>query len=291
MKKIILSLLVIGSLSYGKGFNYIKFSKKISKNIDRTVKVVKNSKYIKELPDIKLPKGISKEVATITKVASKIAKKGDFESKLVATTAHPSLLITQYAKYGDNYLDTIKIFSKRALNVSQDGLSKIKKKFKDMPTINFKTSKEFNDKFIEATKLTGKKGLEVSKKLAKFAKENPKSSIVSAMMAWYAYDPNSFLAKKEELLNYLTSTLKTGVEDATKVTLEASGGIVDGIVNTIKEKATVSNIIGIVIAIILFILWKFRSFFKEFLNIKLENRLQKEREKNRYSNNDEEGTF
>jgi len=271
MKKIIMVLLLLNTFSFGKMFNAEIFSKKIAgKNLDRVVKSIKKSNYTKKIPTLKLDKALSPKVLTVVSVANKIAKKGDFEDELVAKTLHPTALIRQYSKYGDNYLETMKHFSKK-----------------------FKTSQEINDKFIVALKQTGKKGWEVSTKLVKLSTKYPKSTVVTGLIAWYAVDPNGFMEKKEQLLAYAEETLKTTVKDVTKVTLGASSGIVDGLIETIKEKATFSNILGLIVAFFLFILWKLRSYIKRYFQIKLEQGLKNTSKKKNhtYYEDKEEGTF
>jgi hypothetical protein len=298
MGKIIIALILISTISYGKMFDVGKFSKKlVGKNLDKVTKMVKKSNFTKNLPDLKLTKALRPEVSTIVAVANKIAKKGDFEDKLIAKTLHPTDVIRQYAKYGDKYLDTMKHFSKKTVGLPVSKLKSLKNKFPDMPNLKFKTSQEFNDGFVKALRYTGKKGWKASKELTKLAIKYPKSSLVSGLMAWYAADPEGFLQQKEKLLTYVESTLKAGVTDATRVTLGASSGVADGFMETIKEKATVSNILLLVFVFFLFILWKLRTYIKRFMKIKLEKGIEKvEKKNNNITNHDnkhdeEEGTF
>ena len=283
--------MLISTISYGKMFDIGKFSKKLAgKNLDKVTKMVKKSNFTKNLPDIKLPKTLRPEVSTLVSVASKISKKGDFEDKLIAKTLHPTDVLRQYAKYGDKYLDTMKHFSKKTVALSASTLKSLKNKFPDMPNVKFKTSQEFNDGFVKALRFTGKKGWKASKELTKLAKKHPKSTLVAGLMAWYATDPAGFLEQKEKLLAYVESTLKAGVTDVTKLTLGASSGVVDGFIETIKEKATVSNILLLIFVFFLFILWKLRSYIKRFIKTKLEQRLDKV-EKHHNQLDKEEGTF
>ena len=291
-----MALLLLTSFSFGKMFDAGKFSKKlVGKNLDRVVKTIKKSSYTKKLPTLKLNKALSPKVLTVVRVANKIAKKGDFEDRLITKTLHPTDLIRQYSKYGDKYLDTMKYFSKKSMDLSKGNLKKLKNNFPNMPNIKFKTSNEFNNKFIVALRQTGKKGWEVSTRLLRLSSKYPRSTVVTGLMAWYAVDPNGFMEKKEQLLAYAEETLKSTVKDVTRVTLGASSGIVDGLIETIKEKATLSNILGLIVAFFLFILWKLRSYIKRYFKIKLEQGLKNTSKKNSHTyyedEDEEEGTF
>ena len=288
MVKIIIAIILVSTISYGKMFDVSKFGAKLAgKNIDKVVKSIKKSNFTKDIPKLKPIKGLKKELSAIASVANKISKKGDFEDKFISKTKYSLSAIQQYARYGDAYFDTMKHFSKKTVDISTSTLKQLKQKFPSMPKINFKSTEAFNDKMVETLKYTGKKGWKASQELFGLAKKYPKSTVVSGMYAWYVTDPESFFEQKEKLLAFLTSTLKEGVSDATKLTLESSSGIADGFMEVAKEKATVSNILILILVFFSFIAWKLRSYIKRFFKIKLENRLEKESDKRK--NQDEEG--
>jgi hypothetical protein len=296
MKKTVTMILLLSSFSFGQLFNIGIFSRKIvDKNLEKVTKTIAKSNFIKNLPDLKLSKSLTPEVSAVVAVGSQIAKKGDFEDKLISKTLYPTEVIRQYAKYGDSYLKTIKEFSQKAVTLSSNGIKNLKDEFPTLPNIKFKTSQEFNDKFVNTLKYTGKKGWETSQVLIKLSAKYPKSTAVGGLYAWYVSDPESFFEQKENLLVFVESTVEEGTKDVTKVILGASSGVTTGFIETIKEKATVSNIFGIVVASFLFVLWKLRSYIKRFFKIKLDNRLEKEKNRtsNRRYNNDEDegGTF
>ena len=158
MFRMIIVIILIGTFSYAKMFNVVKFSKKLTgKNLYKVTEIVKNSNFTKNLPNIKLSKAIRPEISTLVTVANKIAKRGVFEDKLITTTLHPTDILRQYAKYGDKYLDTMKHFNKRVVHLDISKFKILKEKFHNMPNIKFNTSKEFNDKFVKALRYTGKK--------------------------------------------------------------------------------------------------------------------------------------
>jgi hypothetical protein len=297
MKKIILVILVLTALSYGKIFDITKFSKKIAtKNIDKLSKAIKKSNYTKKLPDLKLNKTSNPKVSSVVAVAKKIAEKGDFEDRLVSKTLYPASLIRQYAKYGDSYLAKMKYFSKNAVNIPLKDINKLSKYYPNMPKIKFSSIDEINDKFIIVLKQTGKKGWEVTNKIFKLSQKYPKSSIVTALYAWYLIDPQGFMEHKEELLKKIESIIKEGAKDTTRLALNGSSGIIDGFIETFKEKANILNVSLLLFLFFIFILWKLRNYIKRFFKIKIEQKLDNisrgNSKKNLESNNDdEEGTF
>ncbi len=275
MKKIIIAILLLSSINQAKMFDLSVFKKSIvGKNIGKLSKELTTSSHIQKmaLKDVALNKTSTDVVSS---VALAIASKSKFGDELMATTAYPTAVIRQYGKYGDNYLVTIKEFSEKSLALSSTGIKSLKDKFPSMPKINFKTSKEFNDKIVKTLQFTGKKGWEASQQLAKLAKAHPKSTAVAGLYAWYVTDPNSFFEQKDKLIASVGSTLEEGVSDATKLTLGASTGIADGFMSIAKEKMTLSNIIVLILAFFTFILWKLRSYIKKYFKIKLENGLEK----------------
>ena len=297
MKKIVVTVLLLNTFSFGKMFDAGTFSKKlVGKNLDKVSKTIKQSDFTKNLPDIKLSKSLKPEVSDVVMVANKIAKKGDFEDKLISKTKYPTEVVRQYSKYGDTYLHTIKEFNQKAVSLSSSRIKNLKDNFPSMPNVKFKTSQEFNDKFVATLKHTGKKGWEASQALMKLSVKYPKSTAVAGLYAWYVADPESFFEQKEKLVAFVESSLKEGVKDVTKVVLGASGGIMTGFMEVMKEKATPSNIVGLILALFLFILWKLRSYIKRFFKIKLENGLEKASKNNKrqdYHTNkyNNEGTF
>jgi len=293
MKKILIVVVLLNTFSFGKIFDIGVFTKKIvGKNLDKVTKTITMSNFTKNLPDLKLSKALKPEVSVVVAVGSQIARKGDFEDKLISKTLYPTEVIRQYAKYGDTYLKTIKEFSQKAVSLSSNGVKNLKDKFPNMPNVKFKTSQAFNDKFVKTLQYTGKKGWKVSQELMKLSAKYPKSTAVAGFYAWYVSDPESFFEQKENLLAFVESTLKEGTKDVTKVILGASSGVTTGFMETVKEKATVSNVLGLIFSFLLFILWRLRSYIKRFFKIKLENGLEKansSRRNSRYENRDEEG--
>ena len=284
MKKIIITILLVSSMCEAKMFDLSVFTKKIiGKNIGKLSKELSTSPHIQKmvLKDVALNKKSSSDVVSF--VALAIANKSKFGDKLIATTAYPTDVIRQYAKYGDNYLVTMKEFNKKRLSLTPNSLKSLKDKFPSMPKINFKTSQEFNDKMVKTLRFTGKKGWEASQELAKLAKKYPKSTAVAGLYAWYVTNPNSFFEQKDRLIASVGSTLKEGVSDVTKLTLGASSGIADGFISVVKEKMTLSNIIVLILAFFTFVLWKLRSYIKRYFKIKLENSLEQatKKKKNR----------
>lgn len=275
MKKIIIAILLLSSINQAKMFNLSVFNKSIvGKNIGKLSKELTTSPHIQKmvLKDVALKKTSTDVVSS---VALAIANKSKFGDELMATTASPTAVIRQYAKYGDNYLVTMKEFNKKSLALSADSIKSLKDKFPSMPKISFKTSKEFNDKMVKTLQFTGKKGWEASQQLAKLAKAHPKSTVVAGLYAWYVTDPNSFFEQKDKLIASVGSTLREVVSDVTKLTLGASSGIADGFMSVVKEKMTLSNIIVLILVFFSFVLWKLRLYIKKYFKIKLENSLEK----------------
>jgi len=286
MKKIVITLLLLNTFSFGKMFDIGTFSKKlVGKNLDKVSRTIKKSNFTKNLPDIILSKSLKPEVSLVIKVANIIAQKGDFEDKFISTTKYPTEVIRQYSKYGDGYLNTIKTFNQKVLSLSADAIKQLKDRFSSMPNVTFKTSQAFNDKFVMTLKYTGKKGWEASQSLMRLAEKHPKSTAVAGLYAWYVSDPESFFEQKSKLIDFVESLLNEATKDSTKIVLGASNGITTGLMEGIKERATLSNVVGLFLALLLLVLWRLRTYIEQFFKIKLENRLQKERYR------EEEGTF
>jgi hypothetical protein len=275
MKKIIIAILLLNSMGQAKMFDIALFKKKIiGKNIEKLSQELITSPHVKNmaLKNVILDKN---SVDRVSSVALAIANKSKFGDKLMATTDSATAVIRQYAKYGENYLVTMKEFNQKSLALSSQNIKSLKDKFPSMPKISFKTSEAFNNKMVKTLQVTGKKGWETSQELAKLAKAHPKSTLVAGAYAWYVTDPKSFFEKKEELMAFIGSTLKEGVSDVTKLTLTAGSGIAEGFISTVKEKMTFSNTIVLILAIFSFILWKLRIYIKRYFKIKLENGLEK----------------
>ncbi len=294
MGKILLVIMLVSTLSYGKMFDVNKFGTKLAgKNIDKVVESIKKSDFTKNIPELKLKKGLKPELSVIALIANKIAKKGNFEDKFITKTIYPLLAVQQYARYGDGYLNTMKHFSKKVVGMSADTLKQLKQKFPNMPKMNFKSTEEFNDKMVDVLKHTGKKGWKASQELFNLAKKYPKSTVVAGLYGWYVIDPESYFEQKEKLLAHLASTLREGVSDVTKLTLDTSSGVADGFMEAIKEKAMFPNILILVLALLSFVIWKLRSYIKRFIKIKLEQGLEKASNKKEEikQEDEEEGLF
>lgn len=292
MKKIVIALILLSIVSYGKmSFNAKLASKLSSKNVDTVLKKVSKSPYTKKLPPLKL-KGVDPKVSKLVSVGNKISKRGKFEHDLIDKSNVPDDIIREYAKHGNTFLDTVKKFSKGVTTLSKTAFKKIKKQFTSMPDIKIKSTQSFNDKMITTLKYTGKKGWKATQELMALAKKYPKSTAVAGLMAWYVSDPESFLEQKDKLIAQIGATVKEGVSDATKVTLGVSSGVADGFMDVAKEKMTMSNILVLLLVFSIFILWKLRSYITRYFHIKLENGLEnakQNKKQNLNKNDDEEG--
>lgn len=277
--KIILIALLLSSVSYGKLFDVKIFKNKlVGKNVNKLVNEAGESSYTKKLVTQKISLN-TPAIDVVSSVAQNISKKSAFGDALISKTDYPVDVLRQYTKYGDRYVDTVGEFSKKSMNLNKVEAHDFKNKFPSMPTINFKTSKEFNDKMVETLKFTGKRGWEVSQGLFALAKKHPKSTAVTALMAWYVADPQSFFEEKEKLMAFVSSTLEEGVSDATQLVLRASSGVANGFMSVVKEKMTVGNMMVLLLLFLSFMVWKLRSYIKRYFKIKLEGFLQKEKKK------------
>jgi len=289
MKNIILLLFLISSLSYSKGFNPAWFASKIGTKgvvkLSKTYKAIKKSKFTQDMPKIKLNKAVSKNTLAATSVASKIAKKGNFENNLMTTAAQPLQVIQQYARYGEPYLKSMQVFGTRASSISLKTYKNIKQRFPTAPKINFKTPQAFNDAMVKTLQYTGKKGWKVSQKLFALAIKYPKSTVVSGLIAWYYTDPESFMEQKDNLIEQIGVIAKEGVSDITDISLNASSGIADGFMKSVKENLTISNVIVLIVLFFTFIIWKLRSYIKRIIKAKLENSVSSFEKRNNTTNN------
>jgi len=289
MKKMIMVILLVSSVSYGKSFDVKNFVSKLAgKNVNKLADKVVSSPHTKQM----FTKKVSLEsppIDIVTKIAKNISNKSKFGDELISNTDYPSAVIRQYTKFGDAYLSVMRTFNKNSMALKKVDIELVNKKFPSIPNIKFNSSKVFNDKMVQALQYTGKKGWEVSTKLVTFAKNNPKKSTIYVLMAWYATDPDSFFEQKEKLIAFLESTAKEVVSDATKITLGASEGIANGFMSVAKEKMTVSNMFVLFLLFMAFMVWKLRSYIGKYFSIKLENRLEKVKNKSKNIEKNNEG--
>lgn len=279
--KIIMIVLLLSSISYGKFFNKKSFISKLAgKNVGKLAREVKESSMTKKLVLQKISLN-SPSIDIVSSVAKNISTKSKFGDALISKTNYPTDVVRQYSIYGNAYIDTLQEFNKKSLSLNKVDIQNFKKKFPSMPKIDFENSQVFNDRMVQTLKHTGKKGWEVSQKIFTLAQKNPKKSGVAILMAWYVADPESFFEQKEKLIASVGSILQEGSSDVTKLALGASSGIADGFISVIKEKMNFGNVMVLLLAFFSFMIWKLRLYIKQYFKIKLENFLKKEKNKSK----------
>lgn len=287
--KILMMAFLLSSMSYGKLFNEKSFISKLAgKNIGKLAGEIKESSITKKLVLKKIPLN-SSSIDIVSVVAKNISKKSKFGDELISKTNHPTDVLRQYGKYGNEYIDTLSEFSKKSLSLNQVDVQSFKKKFPSMPKIDIKNAQVFNDRMVQTLKYTGKNGWKVSQKIFTLAKENPKSSGVAILMAWYVTDPESFFEQKEKLIDFVGSIVEEGASDVTKLTLDASSGIANGLISVAKEKMTFGNILVLFLMFASLVVWKLRVYVKKYFKLKLDNSFQKLKTKSENKSENNEG--
>jgi hypothetical protein len=308
MKKVLIMVLLSISILQGKMFNITKIIGKVVKDKDsikttRFIKQLDKSPYARRMiaPNVInspiLNTGVKKicqtqpKFCSLSKTFVAFSKKSEYADKLLTTTDYPLDVIRFHMKHGNGFLETIKEFGIGVSKVTSSHVELLRKKFPNMPQIQFENMKKINDKMLLTLRYTGKKGWEATQELLTLAKKYPKSATVATLMAWYISDPESFFEQKANLIDFVGSTIEEGVSDVTKLTLNASSGVADGFTSVLKEKATFSNLMVLFLLFLSFIIWKLREYIKEYVTIKLNNSLKKAKNQSidRDFNEDREG--
>lgn len=296
MKKTLLIVLILVSFLDAKSslFNANKLGKYITKNYDpKTINKMSDSLVKSKnisMPNITKKNAVS-SVDMITKVAEGISKKSDYANKLISKSDKPLLVINQYAKYGDKYLEVGQSLSRKVIGVSRSTFKQAKNKIADFPSISPMTIKQFNNKFVGALKKTGEIGWDISKKIADFSASNPKSAAVGILYGWFVTHPESFQNALEEFGRSIEEFAKHIGSIIGSTVGSTAVGFIEGLKNGIFNVLGESNQTIVTIIYILLGLWAIRmllSFLKPMIKF-----FQK-KDKQKYEPNkmdDEEGTL
>jgi len=293
MNKTIILTIAISSILFGKNLDIVSIMKKVhpaqQSDLLKISKELTESSYARHMISAKVLKSnIPNQGITLlcktqptacipAKALLNMAEKSPYASELVAVTKYPLDAIRLHMKHGDKFLLNTQQFEVAIKKLSKQDIKILKNEFPKMPNLSPSLMDNVKDKFILSLRYTGDKGWKVSQKLLKFSEKHPKSATVSILMAWYLTNAESFFEEKEKLIKFLGSTVEEGTSDITKVGLNVSSGIANGITSSIEEKLNFSNIIIFILLVLSLGVWKLRKFIKSYFKIKMDGILNKEK--------------
>lgn len=233
-------------------------AKRLAKEIGPSArKALAPSDLRRILPEIPLNK-ITPEMKSIATKAKEFTDHGPFATKFINSVSEPGEALRQFSRYGKDYV-------KNARNVSDTFSKHIDKilplsrrinKSGKLPFSppdyfpNFKNPDFVNNKFVDILKRTGRKGYEVVSKIAKWAKDHPKSTAAGIAFTWYMIDPEGFteaVHKSGKTIGEFVSTTASG----------AAEGIGKGAWTGLKESVSLKNshhfILGIILLLTFFV--------------------------------------
>ena len=282
-------MVVLLSASYGK-FNSTKFLKKIRhadpSALRKTVKTIDASDVQDIAKNVKLNKMTPTDKLVTT--AETISKKGKFADGMINNAKEPLTVVRQYSRYGQKYIETtetvtkkilgIPVYSKEIKKILPAEVKKVlpEKIKKILPVI---TENNIIDRYVKVLKHTGKKGFEISKDIADYAKRFPKSTAAGVLFAWFLADPNGFdeaLEKSGGNVAHFAGTIAgTAVSAAVNIPLDAADKVGTSLANSIKNHLTFANILLIMILGGGYLGWKFRDKLSSHVSSLLDKRKRK----------------
>lgn len=233
--------------------------KKTAKNIDASrVSDISKRVKVRKMSDVqKLDVGIDV-----------ISKKGK-DAELLLEKG-PITTITLYSKHGDEFIEIYQKTQRSIMGINAGAYAELVKvvpveKLSTKIIKNFKNISESGiaTRFIKVMKNTGKKGYDISKKITKYAKENPKSSAVATMYVWFLADPTGFeeaLQKSgDDISVFAADIVKTATSVAINVPLKVADAAGDSIVQGVKNSMTPAALFTLILVLFAWIGWKFRD--------------------------------
>ena len=236
--------------------------KKTAKNIDSSrVRDISKRVKVRKMSDVqKLDVGIDV-----------ISKKGK-DAELLLEKG-PITTITLYSKHGDEFIEIYQKTQRSIMGIPAGTYDKLVKvipveKLSTKIIKNFKNISESDiaTRFIKVMKNTGNKGYEISKKITKYAKENPKSSAVGIMYVWFLADPTGFeeaLQKSgNNIITFATDITKTAATVVVETPFKVADAAGESIVQSVKNSVTPTALITLILLLVTWIGWKFRDAIK-----------------------------
>ena len=167
---------------------YQKIVTKDPKLLNSLNREISTSKVINSTKEINIKK-IAKPIPKIMAVAKIISEKDTFSEKLISSSSKPLLIVRQYSKYGDDYLKTLKDLNQNIKSNREEALKVIDKRFKSKLNIKEINLDNINEKVVDLIDRTGKRGLNLLKKLSK----NSGKITLTAMAITFIAMPEEFL--------------------------------------------------------------------------------------------------
>jgi hypothetical protein len=281
MIKVLIVLMMIMSVNvYGKldrSKLHKEFRNAPGSVIKRTIKAIDTSDISDVSKKIKIRK--MSDIEKLDTVADVISKKGKDAQMLIKEG--PLTTISLYSKHGDEFIE---IYEKTKISIIGIPLGKYNELVKVIPVekLSTKIAKKFTKitqsdiakRFTQVMKTTGSKGYEISKKITKYAKEYPKSSVVGVLYLWFLADPTGFehaLKKSgDNISTFASNIVDTTISTAINVPLNVADTAGNSLVTSVKNNITPTNVIVILLLLIGWVGWKIRgninlNIIKEFI--------------------------
>jgi len=180
-----------------------------------------------------------------------------------------------YSRHGKKFIEVYKITERSILGIplgTRKELVKLIPK-QNLATRMFAQAKKLKDsdiakRFLTVMKNTGNRGYKLSERIAKYAKDNPKSTAVSALYLWFLSDPTGFeKALKnsgDNIAKFAAVVTTTATTTAIAVPLDIANAGGESIINSLKEHVTPFNTILFIFAFLGFVIWKLRGVLNQY---------------------------
>ncbi len=249
----------VAVLGYGGVFKPAMFKKaiknipinKLVKNIDS----LKSSKSLRGITDSIKLKNLS-PADKLTKTAEAIANKSPVGNKIMATS-DPLYAMNLYAKGGDKLFDDIGLLTKKTMQLTDTVITKLP----SIPKLPKLTEQQLLNQVVIVAKRTGKFGVDTVKAIAKIAKDNPKSAVTGVMYGWFLSDPVGFKNRLDQFGGSVEEFAKHIGSLAGDTVIGVTGGIIKGVVTSIKENLSTTTILALIVIFFAGILYKYKKLF------------------------------
>ena len=250
VRYIALVFIIMVSLSDAK-LNTSKFLSKVKQSdslvVGKTIKAIEKSEVTSISKNVKLRKLTPKEQLIDT--AETISKHSPYADKMINETKEPLLVIQTYSRYGDDFFKVAEVMDVKVAGLKLYSSTKIR-------------AKSTSEIYMNVLQKTGKKGFELSKRVAAYAKEYPKSIAAGAMFAWFIADPNGFEdalhTSGDNIAKFASIVVGETASVAIQVPLNIADAVGGSIVTSFKDHVTLNNLLFMFIALFGFLGWKFR---------------------------------
>jgi len=219
--------------------------RKVAREMPTPSKMVDTSDLKKLLPAADAVK-VDKSFVHLVAIGDDIAARNPYGKKFINSVSEPLDAISQYGRYGDDYLKTTERITKTvvkdlpALKVLRP--EELKKIFPIAPSSLSKLGSEVEvmDACVDVLRRTGNKGYQVLSKISSWAADHPGSVVAAAAFAWYYTDPEGFLDTVKDVSQFLAEGVLKGSQ-------KVGEGMVEAAIETVKTKGAAYIPFGVVL--------------------------------------------